>query len=110
MKVQIDQIGKKEKEHTFQCAQEMENKEHSVELLQNFSQGYEHKAIVELGSTTEGDEYSCKWLENFSQGAEQEITVECGPTTEEEMQQNNLHEGRSQPTEQLDRVIEQIRG
>jgi hypothetical protein len=27
----------------------------------------------------------------------------------EEMQQNNLHEGRSQPTEQLDREIEKIR-
>jgi hypothetical protein len=26
----------------------------------------------------------------------------------EEMQKNNLHEGRSQPTKQLDRVIEQI--
>jgi hypothetical protein len=38
MKVQIDQIGKKEKEHTFQCAQEMDKEEHSVELLKNFSQ------------------------------------------------------------------------
>jgi hypothetical protein len=27
----------------------------------------------------------------------------------EEMQQNNLHEGRSQPAKQLDRVIEQIK-
>ena len=55
MKVQIDQIGKKEKEHTFQCAQEMDKEEHSVELLKN-----------------------------FSQGAEKEITVECEPTTKEE--------------------------
>ena len=55
MKVHIDQNGKKEKEHTFQCAQEMEKEENSMELLKN-----------------------------FSQGAEQEITVECEPTAEEE--------------------------
>jgi hypothetical protein len=33
MKGPIDQIGKEEKEHTFQCAQEMEKEEHLVELL-----------------------------------------------------------------------------
>jgi hypothetical protein len=57
MKVQIDQIGEEEKEHTFQCSQEVEIEEHSVELLKIFSQGYEHKATVELGSTTEGEEH-----------------------------------------------------
>ena len=30
MKVQIDQIGEEEKEHTFQFSQEMEKEEHSV--------------------------------------------------------------------------------
>jgi hypothetical protein len=54
MKGQIDQIGKEDKEQTFQCAQEMEKEEHSVEFLNNFSQGDEHEATVELGSTTEG--------------------------------------------------------
>jgi hypothetical protein len=55
MEVQIDQIGKKEKEYTFQCTPEMEKEEHLEE-----------------------------WLKIFIQGAEQEITVECEPTTEEE--------------------------
>ena len=55
MKVQIDQIGEEEKEHTFQCAQEMEKEEHSVELLKNFSQGDEHEATIELGSTIGGE-------------------------------------------------------
>jgi hypothetical protein len=38
MKGQIDQIDEEEKEHTFQCGQEME-KEKSIqmELLKNFS-------------------------------------------------------------------------
>jgi hypothetical protein len=54
MKDQIDQIGKREKEHTFQCAQEMEREEHSEE-----------------------------WLKFFNQEVEQEIIVECEPTTEE---------------------------
>jgi hypothetical protein len=30
MKGQIDQIGEEEKEHTLQCAQEMEKEEHSL--------------------------------------------------------------------------------
>jgi hypothetical protein len=64
---QIDQIGKEEKEHTFQCAQEMEKEEHSVELLKNFSQGDEHEATIELGYTIEGDENSEEWLKIFSQ-------------------------------------------
>jgi hypothetical protein len=147
MKVQIDQIGKKEKEHTFQCAQEMEKEEHSVELLKNFSQGDEHEATVELGSTIGGEEHSEEWLKFFSQEAEQEITVECEPTTEEEatdsmdlvdlceelealerrvkmqrhliqqvkleidgekMQQSILQE-ESQPVDQLDKEIEEIK-
>ena len=37
MKVQIDRIGKEEKEHTFQCALEMDKEEHLVELLKNFN-------------------------------------------------------------------------
>jgi hypothetical protein len=57
MKVQIDQISEGEKEHTFQCSQEMEKEENSVELLKIFSQGDEHKATVELGSTIEGEEH-----------------------------------------------------
>jgi hypothetical protein len=57
MKVQIDQIGEEEKEHTFQCSQEMEKEEHLVELLKIFSQGDEHKETVELGSTIEGEEH-----------------------------------------------------
>jgi hypothetical protein len=56
LKGHIDQIGKEEKENTFQCAQGMEKEEHSIELLKILNQGYEHKATVELGSTTEGDE------------------------------------------------------
>jgi hypothetical protein len=55
MEVQIDQIGKKEKEYTFQCTPEMEKEEHLEE-----------------------------WLKIFIQGVEQEITVECEPTAEEE--------------------------
>jgi hypothetical protein len=62
----------------------MEIEEHSVELLKIFSQGDEHKATVELGSTIEGEEHSEEWLNFFSQEAEKEITVECEPTTEEE--------------------------
>jgi hypothetical protein len=54
MKDQIDQIGKREKEHTFKCARDMEREEHSEE-----------------------------WLKFFNQEAKQEITVECEPTTEE---------------------------
>jgi hypothetical protein len=53
MKVQINHIGKKEKEHTFQCAQEMEKEENSVELLKSFSQGAEQKIIVEWKPTVE---------------------------------------------------------
>jgi hypothetical protein len=53
-KGQIDQIGKKEKDHTFQCAQEMEEEEHSEE-----------------------------WLKFFSQEAEKEMIVECEPIAEE---------------------------
>ena len=56
MKVQIDQFGEEEKEHTFQCAQEMEKEEHSVELLKNFSQGADQEISVEYKSTTEGEE------------------------------------------------------
>jgi hypothetical protein len=147
MKVQIDQIGRKEKEHTFQCAQEMEKEEHLVELLKNFSQGDEHEATVELGSTTGGEEHSEEWLKFFSQEAEKEMTVECEPTTEEretdsmdfvdlceelealerrvkmqsqliqqvkleidgkEMQQNEMKE-KSQPVDQLDKEIEDIK-
>jgi hypothetical protein len=84
MKVQIDQIGEEEKEHTFQCSQEMDIEEHSVELLKIFSQGDEHKATVELGSTIEGEENLEEWLNFFSQEAEKEITIECEPTIEEE--------------------------
>jgi hypothetical protein len=73
MKGQIDQIGKEEKEHTFQCAQEMEEEEHSMEFLKNFSQGDEHEATVELGSTAEGDEHSKEWLKIFNQEVEKEI-------------------------------------
>ena len=53
MKDQIDHIGKREKEHTFQCAQEMEREENSEE-----------------------------WLKFFNQEVEQEITAECEPTIE----------------------------
>jgi len=53
MKDQIDQIGKREKDHTFQCAQEREREEHSEE-----------------------------WLKFFNQEVEQEITAECEPTIE----------------------------
>jgi hypothetical protein len=84
MKVQIDQIGEEEKEHTFQCSQEMEIEEHLVELLKIFSQGDEHKAIVELGSTIEGEENSEEWLNFFIHEVEKEITIECEPTTQEE--------------------------
>jgi hypothetical protein len=38
MKDQIDQIGKKEKEYTFQCAQDMEREWHSEEWLKFFNQ------------------------------------------------------------------------
>ena len=62
----------------------MEKEEHSVELLKIFSQGDEHKATVELGSTTKGDEHSDEWIENFIQEDDQEVTVECEHTTEEE--------------------------
>ena len=62
----------------------MEKEEHSVELLKIFSQGDEHKATVELGSTIEGEENSEEWLNFFSQEDEKEITMECEPTTEEE--------------------------
>jgi hypothetical protein len=41
------QIVKEDKEHTFQCSQEIEKEEHLVELLKNFSQGYKHKETVE---------------------------------------------------------------
>jgi hypothetical protein len=84
MKGQIDQIGKEEKEHKFQCSQEMEKEKHSVEFLKNFNQGDEHEATIELGSTIEGDEHSDEWLKIFSLEPEQDITVECEPTTEEE--------------------------
>ena len=57
MKVHIDHIGEEEKEHTFQCAQEMEKEKHLMELLKIFSQGDEHKETVELGSTIEGEEH-----------------------------------------------------
>ena len=86
MKVQIDQIGEEEKENTFQCSQEMEIEEHSVELLKILSQGGEHKATVELGSTIEGEEHSEEWFNFFGHEAEKEITVECEPTTKEETQ------------------------
>jgi hypothetical protein len=56
MKVQIDQIGEEEKEHTFQCSQEMEKEEHSMELLKNFSQGAEKEIIVEYKPTVEEEE------------------------------------------------------
>jgi hypothetical protein len=38
MKDQIDQIGKKEKEYTFKCAQDMEREWHSEEWLKFFNQ------------------------------------------------------------------------
>jgi hypothetical protein len=84
MKGQIDQIGTEEKENTFQCAQGIKKEEHSMEFLKIFSQGDEHKATVEFGSTVEGDENSDEWFKIFSQEVEQEITVECEPTAEEE--------------------------
>ena len=39
MKDQIDQTSMEEKENTFQCAQEMEEEDNSVELLKIFNQG-----------------------------------------------------------------------
>jgi hypothetical protein len=66
----------------------MEKEEHSVELLKIFSEGDEHKATVELGSTIEGEEHSEEWINFFSQEAEKEITMECEPTTEEEEMDN----------------------
>jgi hypothetical protein len=54
MKVQIDQIGEEEKEHTFQCAQEMEKEEHSVELLKNFSQGAEQEITCRIQTYNRG--------------------------------------------------------
>jgi hypothetical protein len=84
MKVQIDQIGEEEKENTFQCTQEMEKEEHSMELLKIFNQGDEHKATIELGSTAGGEEHLEEWLNFFIQEAEEEIIVECEPTTREE--------------------------
>ena len=81
MKGRIDQIGEEEKEHTLQCAQEMEKEENLVEFIKHFSQGDEHEATIELGSTIEGDEHSDEWLKIFSPEPEQDITVECEPTT-----------------------------
>jgi hypothetical protein len=90
IKGQIDQIGKEEKEHTFQCSQEMEEEEHSMEFLKNFSQGDEHEATVELGSTAEGDEHSKEWLKIFNHEAEKEITAELKPAVEEERETDSM--------------------
>jgi hypothetical protein len=37
MKGQIDQIGKEEKENTFQSTQEMDKEDNSVEFIKKFS-------------------------------------------------------------------------
>jgi hypothetical protein len=58
----------------------------------------ELKSAVEWKFSITGEEDSMRGQYNLSFHQQKE-----------EMQQNNLHEGRSQPTEQLDRVIEQIR-
>jgi hypothetical protein len=61
----------------------MEKEENSVELFKNFSQGDEHEATVELGSTTGGEENSEEWLKVFSKEVDKDMIIECGPTTEE---------------------------
>jgi hypothetical protein len=61
----------------------MEEEEHLMEFLKNFSQGDEHEATIELRSTAGGEENSEEWLKCFRQEAEKEIIVECEPTTEE---------------------------
>ena len=70
MKVQIDQIGEEEKEHTFQCAKEMEKEEHSMELLKNFSQGYEKDITVQYEPTVEEEEIDSMNLVDLSEEME----------------------------------------
>jgi hypothetical protein len=59
------------------CPRDGERREFQWNFSKHFSQGDEHEATVELGSTTEGEEHSEEWLKFFSQEAEKEIIVEC---------------------------------
>jgi hypothetical protein len=104
MKDQIDQIGKKEKEHTFQCAQEMEKEEHSEEWLKFFSQKYEKEIIVECEPTIEEEAidsmdlfYLCEELEalerrvNMQRHLIQQIKLEI----DEEKRQQSIMQGEN---------------
>jgi hypothetical protein len=107
-----------EEEHTLECAQEMEKEEHSVELLKNFSEGDEHEATVELEPTAEEKETDrmdlvdlCEEMEALGKiiitqrGLIQQVKLEIDG---EKMQQSRLQE-ESQPVDQLDKEIEEIK-
>jgi hypothetical protein len=114
----IDQVGKKEKEHTLQCAQEMEREEHSEEWLKIFNQEAEQEITVECEPTTEEEATDsmdlvdlCEELEalerrvNMQRHLIQQIKLEIYG---EKMQQSIL-QGESQPVDQLDKEIEKIK-